>query len=84
MNRTWDGFRALCFLKDAQVKFISRKRRSLTRFTELQETIKLINADSAIIDGEIVALDKNGIPTFDGLRYRHRRAAIAFYAFDLR
>jgi bifunctional non-homologous end joining protein LigD len=79
----WDGFRAICFLKQGVVRFLSRNRRNLTRFTELQEIASLIKAGAAIIDGEIVALDKNGLPTFDGLRYRHRRAAIAFYAFDL-
>jgi bifunctional non-homologous end joining protein LigD len=26
----WDGFRALCFLKDGKVRFISRNRRNLT------------------------------------------------------
>ena len=34
----WDGFRALCFLKDGNVRFLSRKQRTLTqRFPELQE-----------------------------------------------
>lgn len=79
----WDGFRAICFLKDGQVKFVSRKRRSLTRFNELQEIAELIKAETAIIDGEIVALDRNGLPSFERLRYKHPRGAIAFYAFDL-
>jgi bifunctional non-homologous end joining protein LigD len=80
----WDGYRALCFLKDGKVRFISRKRNSLTqRFPELKEISGLIQAQTAIIDGEIVALDRNGKPSFDALRSRHQRGAIAFYAFDL-
>lgn len=80
----WDGFRALCFFKDGKVRFISRNRRNLTqRFPELQEISRLIKAKTAIIDGEIVALDRNGKPSFDALRYRHKLGAIAFYAFDL-
>jgi bifunctional non-homologous end joining protein LigD len=80
----WDGFRALCFFKDGKVRFISRNKHNLTqRFPELQEIAKLIKAKTAIIDGEIVALDRSGKPLFDALRYRHRRAAVAFYAFDL-
>ncbi len=79
-----DGFRALCFLKDGRVRFISRNRRNLTkRFPELQEISTLIKAQMAIIDGEIVALDRSGKPSFDALRYRPGHGAIVFYAFDL-
>ncbi len=80
----WDGFRALCFLKDGKVRFISRNQQNLTqRFPELQEVADLIKAKTAIIDGEIVALDRQGRPSFDSLRYRRHQGAIAFYAFDL-
>ena len=80
----WDGFRALCFLQNGEVKFLSRKRTDFTRrFPSLQEIPSAIKAEMAIIDGEIVALDNNGMPRFDRLRYRDRQAAIAFYAFDL-
>jgi bifunctional non-homologous end joining protein LigD len=79
-----DGYRALCFLKDGKVRFISRNRRNLTkRFPELQEISTLIKARTAIIDGEIVALDRSGKPSFDALRYRPGHGAIVFYAFDL-
>jgi bifunctional non-homologous end joining protein LigD len=79
-----DGYRALCFLKDGQVRFISRNRRNLTqRFPELQEVSNLIKAQTAIIDGEIVALDRTGKPWFDALRHGQRHGAIVFYAFDL-
>jgi bifunctional non-homologous end joining protein LigD len=65
----WDGFRAISFLKDGKVRFISRNRRNLTeRFPVLQEISALIKAKTAIIDGEIVALDRNGKPSFDALR----------------
>ncbi len=80
----WDGFRALCFLKGGKVRFISRNKHNLTqRFPELQEIASLVRAKTAIIDGEIVALDRNGKPSFDALRYRQHRGAIVFYAFDL-
>src|SRR5262245_49264108 len=70
----WDGYRALCFLKDGRVRFISRNRQNLTeRFPELQEISTLIKAHTAIIDGEIVALDRSSKPSFDALRYRRRR-----------
>src|SRR5262245_54368998 len=55
----WDGYRALCFLHEGKLRFVSRNRRDLTkRFPELQEVANLIKARSAIIDGEIVSLDR--------------------------
>jgi bifunctional non-homologous end joining protein LigD len=36
-----------------------------------------------LLYGEIVALDKDGLPRFDALRSRRTGVAIVFYAFDL-
>jgi bifunctional non-homologous end joining protein LigD len=59
----WDGYRAICFLENGSVRFVSKNRKSLTqRFPDLQRTSKSIKAETAIIDGEIVALDKKGLP----------------------
>jgi len=82
----WDGFRAICFLENGSVRFVSKNRKSLTqRFPDLQKIPKSINAKTAIIDGEIVALDKKGLPCFAGLRSSKaaKECAIVFYAFDL-
>jgi bifunctional non-homologous end joining protein LigD len=79
-----DGFRALCFLKDGKVRFLSRNKRNLTkRFLELREISSLIKARTAIIDGEIVAIDKDGMAKFDGLSRRHPECATVLYCFDL-
>ncbi len=82
----WDGYRAICFLSEGAVWFASKNRKTLTeRFPELQKVARSINANSANIDGEIVALDKSGVPCFDGLRSRRRAAdcIAVYYAFDL-
>ena len=81
----WDGWRTMCFLRDGKTHLVSRKRNSLSeRFPELRDIANAIKADTAIIDGEIVALDQNGLPHFEGLRSRlHRTYSIVFYAFDL-
>jgi bifunctional non-homologous end joining protein LigD len=82
----WDGYRAICFLQDGKVRFVSKNNKSLTeRFPDLQGITKSIKAESAILDGEIVALDKKGVPCFDGLRSRRSvgECVIVFYAFDL-
>jgi bifunctional non-homologous end joining protein LigD len=87
----WDGFRAICFLQEGRLRCFSRNRKSLTeRFPELQQIAKLIRASTAVIDGEIVALNKSGMPYFEGLqvwrgspRHQHQTSAIVLYAFDL-
>jgi bifunctional non-homologous end joining protein LigD len=82
----WDGFRAVCYLEDGMVRFVSRNKRSLTeKFPELQAIVKEIRATEAVLDGEIVAVDAAGMPSFDMLRSRKRGPdfAIVYYAFDL-
>lgn len=53
------------------------------RFRELRQVGNVIRASTAVLDGEIVALDKDGLPNFDGLRSRRVRTSVVFYAFDL-
>ena len=44
-----------------------------------------MRADRAVLDGEIVAVDANGRPSFQALQHRaaHPGYAIAYYAFDI-
>ena len=65
----WDGYRAICFLHDGVLRFTSRNQRDLSRrFPELQIIAKSIKASSAIIDGEIVAIDEDGAQCFEQLQ----------------
>jgi bifunctional non-homologous end joining protein LigD len=80
----WDGWRTLCFLRGGKVHLLSRRKNSLNeRFPELREIGKLIKAETALIDDEIVALDEDGLPQFEALRSRRRKCSVVFYAFDL-
>ncbi|HZI87086.1 MAG TPA: hypothetical protein VFD48_09640 [Pyrinomonadaceae bacterium] len=81
----WDGFRAVCYISDDGARFFSRRRNDLTkRFPALQSIAKSIKAESAILDGEIVALDKDGTPHFEGLRAsRSADFTVVYCAFDL-
>jgi len=80
----WDGWRTLCFSRQGKIHLLSRRRNSLTeRFPEQREIGSLIKANAALLDGEIVALDENGLPQFDALRSRRRQCSVVFYAFDL-
>lgn len=90
----WDGFRSVCFIKNRQARFVSRNQIEMTpQYPELASMAKQINAKEAILDGEIVALDEQGVPRFqllqNKLRIRSgsyakaRSAQILYFAFDL-
>jgi bifunctional non-homologous end joining protein LigD len=90
----WDGYRAICFIKDGAVRMVSRRGNVMDKqFPEVAEAMgKSIRAESAVLDGEVVALDENGVPSFQLLQNRtgiHRSAkggkphALNFFAFDL-
>lgn len=45
----WDGYRAICFVDNGMVRFVSKNRKSLTqRFPELQKISISIKAETAI------------------------------------
>src|ERR1700681_985561 len=67
----WDGVRALCFLDKGKGRFVSRNLNELTAlYTELADIGKTIKSESAILDGEIVALDEHGVSRFQLLQPR--------------
>lgn len=82
----WDGYRAICFLLNGEVRLVSRRRNDLTaKFPTLQSIAESVKASKAVLDGEIVALDEKGMPCFDGLRSRRTSGdcVIIYYAFDM-
>src|SRR4030095_8829782 len=59
----YDGFRALAYLDEGRCRFVSRKGNEMRRFEDLCAAIgKTLKAKSAVLDGEIVALDESGMP----------------------
>ena len=92
----WDGYRAVAFIDVGHVRLMSRTQNDLTaRFLELGSLAKFVKAERAILDGEIVALDDEGRPSFSlmqqragfrpGKRNMPRREGVPviYYAFDL-
>ncbi len=93
----WDGYRAVAFLDGRSVRLVSRNQNDLTAaYPELHDIPKSIKARSAILDGEIVALDDEGRSSFGlmqqrtgvgegGRRIRRTREDIpvVYYVFDL-
>src|SRR4029077_19419619 len=67
----WDGFRSVCFLKHGKARFVSRNQIEMTpQYPELANLAKHVSAKEAVLDGEICALDAQGIPRFQMLQRR--------------
>jgi len=76
-----DGFRALAYVEDGICRLVSRHDHVYKSFAPLCASIARLPVRSAILDGEIVCLDKFGRSVFDRLFYR--QGTPYFYAFDL-
>jgi len=92
----WDGYRSVAFIENGRVRLVSRNQNELTaRYPELKDLPQSVKAKTAILDGEVVALDEEGRASFSlmqqrtGFRPGGRRAAtnadvpVLYYAFDL-
>ena len=67
----WGGLRASAYVRDGVVRLIGRNGRDFTPyFPELNLIPGMLNAYEAILDGEIMVVDGQGLPAFDALRPR--------------
>lgn len=67
----WDGVRAVCYLAGGRAKILSRRGRDVTTsYPEIAEALAEVNVHDAVLDGEIVAPDENGRPSFARLQQR--------------
>jgi bifunctional non-homologous end joining protein LigD len=79
-----DGFRVIARKDGNRVRLYSRPGNDLTyRFPLIVESLARLRSRSCIIDGEAVACDDNGMPSFDRIRYRRHDASVFLFAFDL-
>jgi bifunctional non-homologous end joining protein LigD len=81
----WDGYRAQGVKNGATVSLASRNLKNITsQYPMVAQAIAEIRAKTAVVDGEIVAIDANGRPSFQGLHHASFDGlAIVYYAFDL-
>jgi bifunctional non-homologous end joining protein LigD len=78
----YDGFRALAHLEAGTVHLVSRKQNRFKSFPGLCSTMAAcLQAESAVLDGEIVYLGSDGRPVFYDLM--RRRTPQHFCAFDI-
>ena len=92
----WDGVRALISLEDGEVRIASRRGEDATkRYPELAGMAAALGDRSAVLDGEVVALDDQGRPSFQTLqrrmgltrpemiKLRAKETPVSYVAFDL-
>jgi bifunctional non-homologous end joining protein LigD len=83
----FDGYRALSAVSGGRCEVWSRNHRSLAAdYPEVVTALLALRCDSALLDGEIVALDAAGRSRFQLLQQRSLSAArppIVYYVFDV-
>jgi DNA ligase D-like protein (predicted ligase) len=91
----WDGMRCIAYIQRGEVELQNRNLRDVTKsYPELKTIPNHVKSPVAILDGEIVVLDK-GLPSFDLLQNRFgvddpiqvtvlsRKIPTTYVAFDL-
>src|SRR5438045_1748071 len=83
----WDGYRMQALKTGNRVRLLSRNGADYThRFSAVAEAVSRIKARALHLDGELVAMDQSGRPSFQALQAWRRLPKgwqIGFYAFDL-
>jgi bifunctional non-homologous end joining protein LigD len=79
-----DGYRALAIKDKGEARLLSRRNNVMNdKFVAIAEALLELE-DGLIVDGEIVALDAQGHPSFNLLQhYKANAHAIVYYLFDI-
>jgi bifunctional non-homologous end joining protein LigD len=83
----FDGYRTFAYIEDGSVRMMTRKGLDWTpKFQALADRLEGLGVKSAIIDGEIVALNAAGRSSFTELKKTlssGKSADLQYYVFDL-
>jgi bifunctional non-homologous end joining protein LigD len=82
----FDGYRLLCHLERGHARFWTRNENDWTaKFPGLGKAVKALPVKSAILDGEVVALDSSGRASFQKLQQSIKSASsgLILNVFDL-
>ena len=67
----WDGIRAEAYVEGGTVRLVSRSGENVTaRYPEIHAKGRALGSKEVILDGEIVALDDRGRPSFEEIQQR--------------
>jgi DNA ligase D len=83
----FDGYRTIALVSDGKVKLLTRTGIDWTdRYGVLTQAFDALPVKEAILDGEIVVVDENGISHFADLQQAlsdHASERLTFFAFDV-
>ncbi len=84
----FDGIRALAIKRGGETRLFSRTEKDITRkYPQVAEAVERLGERSLVLDGEIVALDRRGLPSFQLLQSYEQagqeKPPLFYYVFDL-
>ncbi|MCR4514037.1 ATP-dependent DNA ligase [Aeromicrobium sp. 50.2.37] len=92
----WDGVRVVATCDAGAVRLVGRSGRDVTAtYPEITEALATLDLDDTVVDGEVVALDDAGAPSFGRIQQRigltkprevtaaRRSVPVRFVGFDL-
>jgi bifunctional non-homologous end joining protein LigD len=81
----WDGFRCEVVKKNGNARLLTRRgNEPNARYKHILDALGATSLPDCVLDGELVALNKAGIPEFQLLQNsRHNDAPVLFVAFDV-
>src|SRR3954451_22740516 len=90
----WDGVRAIAYVASGGLRLESRNLNEVTaRYPEVRGIADALGGHDAVLDGEVVAFDERGRPSFErlqgrmhltsGVEARARLVPVVYVAFDL-
>jgi DNA ligase D-like protein (predicted ligase) len=80
----WDGYRVLVDADHGNLCVRSRRGRDVTgEFRQFEALAADLADHHVILDGEAVALDDTGVPSFSLMQNRARSTRVEFWAFDI-
>ncbi len=80
----WDGFRCEVVKRNGEVQMFTRRgNEPNARYKHITEAAASSTLADCVLDGEVVALNRDGVPEFQLLQNsRHNDAPVVFVAFD--
>ncbi|MES2801914.1 MAG: DNA ligase D [Bdellovibrionota bacterium] len=82
-----DGYRTFCHKQKSEIKLLTRSGLDWTnKYKFIEQECKKIQADSVMLDGEIVWVDNNGVSRFQGLQNsleKNNSKELFYYVFDI-
>ena len=92
----WDGYRTIAVKDGTRTRLYSRNLKDFTTvYAPIAAAVARLPVTSVVLDGELVAIDEAGRPSFQALHHWHPRAAAArgvrhwaahtlvYYVFDV-